>query len=93
MQKEELKKKLQKEGFVHIYEWHDDSGVEYPEHHHNGKVSMYILNGGVTFWFDDKEMTITKGDRFDVPIGETHTAKVGKDGCDFLVGEMIKGDS
>ncbi|HYF29216.1 MAG TPA: cupin domain-containing protein [Candidatus Paceibacterota bacterium] len=93
MNTEELKKKLTGEGFVHIYEWEDAPGTEYPAHAHQGAVSMYILAGGLTFSFLDAEITLTTGDRFDVPIGKEHTAKVGPEGCTFLVGEMIEGDS
>jgi quercetin dioxygenase-like cupin family protein len=93
MKKEELKEILKREGFPHIYEWHDEPGTEYPAHAHQGAVSMYILDGGLTFWFGDETVVLASGDRFDVPIGKEHTAKVGADGCTFLVGEMIEGDS
>lgn len=93
MDKEILKQKLVDKGFPHIYEWHDEPGTEYPAHAHKGKVSIFILDGGLTFWFDDGDITLKAGDEFDVPIGKEHTAKVGDSGCTFLVGEMIEGDS
>jgi len=93
MDKKALKDKLKIEGFKHIYEWHDEPGVEYPAHAHKDKVSMYILNGSITFWFEDKTVELKEGERFDVPVGKQHTAKVSLNGCDFLVGEMIEGDS
>ena len=93
MGKEELIQKLKSEGFPHVYEWTDAPGTEYSAHAHTGAVSMYILKGGLTFWFGEEVVSLTAGDRFDVPIGKAHTAKVGEDGCTFLVGEMIEGDS
>jgi quercetin dioxygenase-like cupin family protein len=93
MDKEALKGKLADERFLHIYEWHDEPGTEYPAHAHKGRVSMYILEGGLTFWFGNEERTLVQGDRFDVPVGKEHVARVGSAGCTFLVGEMIKGDS
>lgn len=93
MNTNELKKKLAEEGFSHIFEWHDEPGTEYPAHAHRGAVSMYILKGGLTFWFGREERILKEGDRFDVPIGKEHTARVGEEGCTFLVGEMIEGDS
>ncbi len=36
---------------------------------------------------------VKEHDRFDVPVGIPHTAKVGPEGCTFIVGEEIKGDS
>lgn len=88
-----LKTQLAHEGFLHIYEWKDDPHTEYPAHAHQGAVSMYILGGGLTFWFEAEEIVLKAGDRFDVPIGRVHTAKIGASGCHFLVGEMIEGDS
>ena len=93
MEREALKQKLKDEGFPHVYEWHDEPGTEYPEHAHQGAVSMYILEGGLTFWFGSEEITLNQGDRFEVPVGKEHIAKVGDSGCTFLVGEMIEGDS
>jgi quercetin dioxygenase-like cupin family protein len=93
MDKEHLKHKLTDEGFPHVYEWHDDAGTKYPAHAHKDKVSMYILGGGLMFQFGDEEVNLKEGDRFDVPPGKEHTAVVGANGCDFLVGEMIDGDS
>lgn len=93
MNVEELKQKLTGEGFLHIYEWYDEPGTEYPAHAHAGEVAMYILDGGLTFWFGDEEVALSEGDRFNVPVGKEHTAKVGPQGCRFLVGEMIEGDS
>ncbi len=93
MDKENFKQKLVDKGFPHIYEWHDEAGTEYQAHAHKGAVSMYILDGGLTFRFGQEEKILNKGDWFDVPIGKEHTAKVGEQGCTFLVGEMIEGDS
>jgi uncharacterized RmlC-like cupin family protein len=85
---------LKSEGFVHVYKWHDEPGVEYTKHQHKDKVAMYVTAGDVRFRFQDgTEQLVTVGQRFDVPVGLKHTAKVGLKGCDYVVGEMIKGDS
>lgn len=85
---------LKSEGFRYIYEWHDEPHVEYPAHTHKGKVSLFIGNGDITFQFSDGLVhTVRKGQRFDVPVGVSHTAMVGEIGCDYVVGEMIEGDS
>jgi quercetin dioxygenase-like cupin family protein len=88
-----IKKHLLNEGFLHVYEWRDEAGTEYTAHSHKGRVSMYILDGEITIKFDDGEISLKKRDQFDVPIGKIHTAVVGLAGCNFVVGEMIKGDS
>ena len=93
MSNEDLKKKLVSEGFKHIYEWQDKPGTKYPPHAHKGKVAMYILEGGLMLTIDGKTIELKKGDRFDVPVGVEHSAGVGPNGCSYLVGEMIEGDS
>lgn len=87
-----LKNRLKEEGFANVFDWHDNPGTKYAEHAHRGKVSFYVLRGAVTF-SGDIEITVSAGERFDVPMGIKHSAIVGSDGCDWVVGEEIKGDS
>ena len=92
MNEKELQAQLEKEGFKHIFLWHDDPGKVYEKHAHKGAVSFYIMKGSVTFTSGiNKE--VGAGERFDVPIGVEHSAIVGHEGCDWVVGEMIEGDS
>lgn len=93
MNNDSIKKQLESEGFKHIYEWHDEPGVEYPSHRHKDKVTLYVIDGGLSFSVDDKVTELKEGDRFDVPPGNEHTAKVGTEGCSYIVGEVIDGDS
>jgi len=88
-----LTEKLNSEGFKHIYEWTDKSNKEYSAHKHKDKVSFYVIDGDIVMDIEGKSISIKKGERFDVPVGKTHSAKVGKSGCHFLVGEMINGDA
>ena len=76
-----------------MYDWHDEPGVSYEAHAHKDKVTVYIVEGGVLFRFGEAEIPLVAGARFDVPIGQTHTAVVGPDGCTYVVGEMIERDS
>ncbi len=92
MNTEELKSKLIAEGFANVYEWKDEPGTRYESHAHKGKVSMFIISGSVTF-SGDFEKTLKMGDRFDVPPGTNHSAIVGPEGCGYVVGEEIEGDS
>ena len=93
MEKTELKNILKEEGFRFVYEWKDTSTTFYPEHSHQDRVALYIIGGELTFDFSGEKVTIKKGARFDVPAGKLHTAVVGREGCEFIVGEMIDGDS
>ena len=87
-----MRGKLKAEGFPHIFDWHDEPNAEYPEHSHKGKVSFFITHGSVTF-FGGIEKTVKTNERFDVPVGVKHSAKVGPEGCDWSVGEEIEGDT
>ena len=88
------KEMLEKEKFLRVYEWHDNAGIKYPKHTHKGEVALFIVNGDITFHFPDNTThTVHTGERFDVPVGIEHSAIVGQNGCDYVVGEMIEGDS
>ena len=93
MEKEKYKKQLEAEGFKHIYEWTDASNTEYKEHSHKDKVSFFLTDGDLTMTIGGKTHVIKSGERMDVPVGVAHSAKVGANGCTFIVGEMIEGDS
>lgn len=93
MNKEELIVELKSEGFPYVYEWKDEPDTEYKTHSHKGKVSFYVLDGSITLNIDGIHTTFRKGDRFDAPIGIPHSAKVGTDGCEYVVGEEFEDDS
>jgi quercetin dioxygenase-like cupin family protein len=84
---------LEKEGFRYVYEWQDKPGTVYPEHSHRDKVAIFITEGLVDLTIAGTTRTLRTGDRFDVPPGVPHTAKVGPYGCQYVVGEMVEGDS
>ena len=84
---------LKEEGFAHVFRWTDAPGIVYPAHEHTGKVALYIERGSVIFNFNEKSILCRVGDRIDVPPGVTHRALAGSDGCEFVVGEEIEGDS
>lgn len=87
-----LKQILIDEGFTHVYEWKDAPHTFYEAHKHKGKVSLFVINGSVTF-SGGIEKTVSQGERFDVPVEVEHTAQVGNLGCEYIVGEEIEGDS
>ena len=93
MDKELLKRQLEIEGFPIIYEWHDDPGTQYPLHQHQDKVSMFITKGSLEFDFSGQKKVITAGERMDVPPKTIHSAIVGPEGCDYIVGQMTENDA
>lgn len=87
MTEEESVKKLKEEGFINMYIWHDDPGVVYPDHAHPFVAAHVILNGEMTIACEGKFIKVKKGERYDVPKNTVHSAKVGTEGCTYIVGE------
>lgn len=78
---------FEKEGFTSVFEWSDPAGTVYERHVHKGKASLFVTDGSVTFNFEGVTREIKAGERFDIPIGATHSAVVGPDGWIVVVGE------
>lgn len=85
--------KFEDEGFTSVYEWADPAGTVYEEHSHQGKVSIFVTDGSITFDFSSEKVEICANKRFDVPVGKSHSAVVGPNGWIAIVAEEIKGDS
>ncbi len=85
--------KFEDEDFVSVYEWQDAAGTVYPEHSHQGKVSIFVTDGSITFDFSGEKKEVKANERFDVPAGKMHSAVVGPQGWIVIVGEEIEGDS
>lgn len=85
--------KFEDENFASVYEWQDAPGTVYEEHVHQGKVSLFVTDGSITFDFSGEKREIKAGERFDVPPGKLHSAIVGPQGWIAIIGEEIAGDS
>jgi quercetin dioxygenase-like cupin family protein len=87
MKKEEIFELLRKEGFSKIYVWEDYPGSYYPYHTHDFYSAHIVIDGKIKIRTDDGEFEFMGGDRFDVEKGEKHLAKVGPEGCIYIVAE------
>jgi quercetin dioxygenase-like cupin family protein len=85
--------KFEDEGFASVYEWQDEASTVYPEHEHQGAVSIFVTDGSITFDFAGEKREVKAGERFDVPPKTLHSAVVGPQGWIGIVGEEIEGDS
>lgn len=84
---------LENEGFVSVYEWTDAPGVVYEEHVHQGPVTIFVTDGSLIMKIGKETRELRTGERFDVPMETPHSAVVGPEGCQYVVGEMIPGDA
>jgi quercetin dioxygenase-like cupin family protein len=87
MDEHELTEQLEREGFGHTFVWHDRPNASYPEHTHNTETAHIILNGEMTLTMYGRAITYREGERCDVPAGAIHSAKMGPEGCRYLIGE------
>lgn len=78
---------LAREGFTGLFVWRDAPGATYPEHTHGGETAHVVLDGEITILAEGETRTYRAGDRFDVPAGQVHAARVGPGGCRYVVGE------
>jgi quercetin dioxygenase-like cupin family protein len=87
MDEEKLARTLKQEGFRQTYVWQDAPNAAYPHHTHPTETAHIILNGEMTLTMDGKSHTYRAGERWDVPAGVAHSARMGPGGCRYLVGE------
>ena len=87
MDEQKLAAQLRREGFLHTYVWEDGPGTFYTEHTHGTKTAHVILAGEMTLSMSGETKTYRQGERCDVPAGAVHSAKMGPQGCRYLIGE------
>lgn len=84
---ESLQAQLRAEGFSRIYEWQDPADTFYPEHTHPTETAHIILEGEMTLLLEGRQQTFGRGERCNVPAEAIHSARMGAQGCRYLVGE------
>ena len=82
-----LERQLHEEGFVHTYIWQDGANASYSDHTHTGETAHIILDGEMTLTSGGESRTYRAGERCDVPAGAVHSARMGPNGCRYLIGE------
>jgi quercetin dioxygenase-like cupin family protein len=87
MDEKELENKLRKEGFTRVYVWEDRPHAFYPDHTHHMITAHIILDGEMTVTSEGTTKTYKADERFDVPAGTVHSAKIGSNGCRYIIGE------
>lgn len=82
-----LERQLLGEGFLHTYVWQDGPHVFYADHTHASETAHIILDGQMTLTQGASTQTYGPGERCDVPAGAVHSARMGPQGCWYLIGE------
>ncbi|MBZ5564539.1 MAG: cupin domain-containing protein [Acidobacteriia bacterium] len=81
-------KKLHAEGFRYVYIWQDAPNASYPDHTHPETTAHVVLEGEMTVTYAGQTRTYKPGERFDVPAHAVHAARVGTQGCKYIIGEQ-----
>lgn len=87
MNEKEIMEKLKQEGFRNVFTHTDSPGAVHPEHTHNNLTCHVVIDGEIEITSGGKTRKYKKGERFDVPPGEAHSAVVGDSGCTYILGE------
>ena len=87
MDEKNLIAQLMREGFSHTYVWEDVPNARYPDHTHGVETAHIILHGEMTLTMDGATRTYQAGERCDVPAKAVHSARMGPQGCRYLIGE------
>jgi mannose-6-phosphate isomerase-like protein (cupin superfamily) len=83
----EHQRRLRDEGFGETFVWQDGPQKFYPDHIHQFETVHIILEGEMTLTTGGETRTFCAGERCDVPAGAVHSARMGPQGCRYLIGE------
>jgi quercetin dioxygenase-like cupin family protein len=83
-----LKLRLADEGFQ-AFSWRDAPGADYQPHAHDCDETLWVVDGEIVFGIEGREYRLGPGDRLMLPQGTTHTARAGKDGAAYLIGQRL----
>ena len=70
-----LKAHLSQSDYHQVLFMQFEEDVDLPEHSHAAQVG-FVLEGKIDFIIDGEEYTFTKGDRYYIPAGVKHSAKI-----------------
>ncbi len=91
MTEQEIIKKLQSEGYDNAQVYHSDPGEISEEHSHDYDTKIYILSGEIRVKIlEAKVITdylLKAGDEKEIFANQPYSAKVGSEGCHYVVAE------
>jgi mannose-6-phosphate isomerase-like protein (cupin superfamily) len=82
----EWEQELAQEGLGDFFVWHDGPNAFYSNHTHDELTAHVILEGEMTITSQGQTRTYRAGERLDVPAHTVHSARMGPQGCHYLIG-------
>lgn len=89
MTREEWEIQLKRDNFGELWIHEDPPEQSYPEHSHPVDSTHVVLRGSMVVTFEGHDNFVGPGDRIDVGKHVLHSAKIGSEGCVFLMGVRI----
>ena len=83
---ERARRALAADGFESFL-WIDPPDADYSPHAHDHDESLWVIDGEITFGAEGQELRLGPGDRLMLPKGTIHTARAGREGARYLIGE------
>lgn len=85
--KEQIIDRLKAAGYETIFEYDDAAGEFFAEHTHPGEECLVVIRGSLEVNMDGKHHVCNVGDELIFPQMMPHDAKMGPEGCFYIVGE------
>lgn len=82
-----IERQLRTDGFTDIRTQRDSPDIHYPPHTHPIVTAHVILEGSMELMLDGKQHALQPGDCLDVPANAVHEARIGPEGCTYVIGE------
>jgi quercetin dioxygenase-like cupin family protein len=93
MTEEEIIKKLEAEGYDKVWSYDAEPDEVDEEHDHDFDTKLHILSGEIRIkrlsGGSIMDFLIKEGDEIEIPRKQLHSAKVGADGCRYIVAERF----
>ncbi len=87
--RDEKEQELKRDGYTQVTVHKDPPDFEYPQHDHPVDTAYVVLNGEMMVRMDGTEYSLKAGERLDIRKYVAHFARMGKQGCEFLVGVKV----
>ena len=87
MEKEEITKQLKKERYNSVYSWKDKPNKIYKNHFHNTETKLIIMKGEIQITTGGVTKNCESGESIIIIKKGKHSAVVGSEGCEYMVGE------
>lgn len=84
-----LEAQLRDDGYTGVVLWRNSPGEMYPNHIHAGATVHIVIEGKIFVTINGREREYKEGDRFIIPAGVSHAARMGESGCLYIMGEKV----